>query len=270
MNFTLILDKHHIMRRILFALLCGSSVFMGCNYSASDEKSSVDTTATTTPPPVDSVAAGLAGVYHGYLPCPDCKGIITYLLLNPDRSFRLEETFFGKSDSLVLTTGKWTSDNGNVVLMEGNNARLSYQPEQNRLWQLDYQGNRISGNLGDKYQLTRQPRAESKHLQDKADAGIDFVAVGNEPFWSLEIEKGKNFIFNRPGLETPDSIAYAEPVMVNNTRQYHVQSGSTTLDLVVSPQFCSDGMSDFVYEYKVELTYNKKKYSGCGRLLSEL
>lgn len=258
------------MRRKIYHLLFCSLVVMACNNSASDTRNRADTADATKTPVIDSFALSLTGIYHGYLPCPDCEGIITYLLLNPDMSYRLEETFYKKSDSLILTTGQWKTENGKVVLIQGNSTKNSYKPEEDRLWQLDYQGNRISGNLGDKYVLMRQPKAESKHLKDKADAGIDFVAVGNEPFWSLEIDKGKNFIFNRPGLDNPDSIVYAEPVVVNNTREYHIQSGSTKLDLKIFPQFCSDGMSDFVYEYKVELEYNKKKYSGCGRLLNEL
>ena len=42
------------------------------------------------------------------------------------------------------------------------------------------------------------------------------------------------------------------------------------MDISLFPQFCSDGMSDNLYEYKVVLKYNGKKYNGCGVLLNSL
>lgn len=257
------------MRSLIYALAVCLLFFSACNNSANNDKIETDTTAAA-PVVIDSFALGLTGIYHGYLPCADCPGITTFLMLSPDMTYRLEESYNKGNDSLFLTNGNWRTENGKVVLTEGSETKNSYQPDDDKLIQLDHQGNRISGNLGDKYILVRQPKADSKHLKEKADAGIDFVANGNEPFWSLEIDKGKNFIFNRPGLDQPDSIAYAEPTIINGIREYHIQVGSRKLDLKISPQFCSDGMSDFVYEYKVVLEYNKKKYSGCGRLLNEL
>jgi uncharacterized membrane protein len=257
-----------MIRTIYYLVVCGL-FFTACNNSGSETKNESDTTNAATPV-VDSFALARAGIYQGYLPCADCRGISTFLQLKPDMTFRLEETYHKKVDSLHLTNGKWKTENGKIILQSGNETLNSYLPEGEKLWQLDYQGNRISGNLGDRYMLTRQPQVDNSHLKEKADAGIDFIANGNEPFWSLEIDKGKNIIFNQPGLENPDSIGYAEPVVNNGTREYHIQSGTKTIDVKILPQFCSDGMSDFVYEYKVELQYNKKKYSGCGRLVGSL
>jgi uncharacterized membrane protein len=242
---------------------------VACNNSASNKQLTADTT-TAKPVVVDSFALKTAGIYHGYVPCADCEGIITYLSLNPDMSYRLEETYYKKDDKVFVTTGSWKINDGKVDLLDRNEVRVNYLPDGEKLWQLDHQGNRISGNLGDKYMLTRQQKADNKHLKEKADAGIDFIAMGNEPFWSLEIDKGKTISFNKPEMKMPASVPYAEPTLTNGTREYHIQTESARLDIKVSPQFCSDGMSDFVYEYKVDLEYNKKKYSGCGRLLNEL
>lgn len=257
------------MQRISFTIVA-TVVLAACNNSASNSDSTSDTTAQSGQVVVDSAALGLSGIYYGYLPCADCKGISTFLQLKPDMTYRTEETYYGKSDSAFVTSGTWKIDNGKIALTHNGKAGNSFLPEGDKIWQLDHQGNRISGNLGDKYVLSRQPVADNKHFAEKKEAGVDFIANGNEPFWSLEIDKGKNFVFNQPGLEKPDTIAYAEATVNNGVRSYQVQDGKTTLELKITPQFCNDGMSDFVYEYRVELNYKKKRYAGCGRLLNEL
>ncbi|MGZ8549492.1 MAG: hypothetical protein ACXWV2_02475, partial [Chitinophagaceae bacterium] len=73
-----------------------------------------------------------------------------------------------------------------------------------------------------------------------------------------------------PDMKEPVSTAYAEPVISGSGREYHLQSGAKKLDITISQQFCSDGMSDFLYEYKVSLKYNGENYSGCGILLNTL
>lgn len=255
------------MRSIMYALVICTVLFSACNNSASN-KNETDS-LSQAPVLTDSLALALTGVYQGYLPCADCPGISTFLLLNEDMTYRLEETYNKGNDSLFLTRGKWKTENGKVILLDSEQIRNSYLPDGNNLVQLDYQGDRISGNLGDKYVLSRQPRADNKHLKDKIDAGIDFFANGNEPFWSLDLDKGKFLVVNRPGLDQPDTLVYVAPVNNNGVREYISGDGKSSLRVRISPQFCSDGMSDFVYEYKVELEYKKQKYSGCGRLLGE-
>ena len=72
------------------------------------------------PPPVavpagDSLAAlnGLAA-YQGELPCADCDGIRTTLVLQPDGTYRLQETYLGTADSdaSFVDVGRWLLDVG--------------------------------------------------------------------------------------------------------------------------------------------------------------
>jgi uncharacterized membrane protein len=250
-------------------LLSATSLLFACNNAANTETASKDS-AKTQAPVVDSVALRTAGIYGGYVPCADCEGILTYLSLNPDMTYKLEETYYKKDDKVVRTTSTWKMENGKVVLYDNDKIRLSFLPEENKLWQLDHEGNRISGNLGDKYVLNKQEIADKTRLKEKADAGIDFIGHGNEPFWSVEIDKGNKITFSSPNLKEPVSVPYAESVLTNNIREYHIQSEATKLDITISPQFCSDGMSDFLYEYKVTVKYNNKDFSGCGTMLSAL
>ena len=255
------------MKKIIYILFLPSLFLWACNNSASNKEQTGD---SLNPKPVfiDSVALKFAGIYGGYVPCADCEGIITNLLLNPDMTYRLEETYYKKDEKVFRSNGVWKMDEGKVFLYDSNEVRVSFLSEGEKLWQLDIEGNRISGNLGDKYVLMRKEMADKNVLKQKAGAGIDFIGHGNEPFWSLEIDKGNRIIFNKPDMKEPVSTAYTEPIVSDGTREYHIETEGVKLDIIISPQFCSDGMSDFMYEYKVDLHYKGKKYSGCGLLLN--
>jgi uncharacterized membrane protein len=257
------------MKKLATILSFYSLLLCACNNSANN-KITKDDSAKAKSVVIDSFALKATGIYGGYVPCADCEGIITYLLLKPDMTYRLEETYYKKDEKVYPTNGNWKMENGKIILYDNNEVRVSFLPDGNKLWQLDSEGNRISGNLGDKYVLNRQEMAGKERLKEKADAGIDFIGHGNEPFWGLEIDKGNKIIFNQPDMKEPVSTSYAEPIISNGVREYHIQTEATKLDITISPQFCSDGMSDFLYEYKVSLKYNGKSYSGCGILLNAL
>ena len=257
------------MKKLIHILSFYSLLLCGCNNSADNTTSTEDSVKIKTAV-VDSVALKASGIYGGFVPCADCEGIETYLLLNSDMTYRLEETYYKKDEKVFSTNGNWKMENGKIVLYANNEVRLSFLPDGNKLWQLDNEGRRISGNLGNKYVLNKQEMADKKRLKEKADAGIDFIGHGNEPFWGLEIDKGNKIIFNKPDMKEPVSMPYTEPTISDNVREYHIQTEATKLDITISPQFCSDGMSDFLYEYKVSLKFNGKSYSGCGILLNTL
>src|SRR3990170_2984316 len=253
------------MKKLICILSFYSLLLWACTNTANNNIPTDDSVKTKSVV-IDSIALKATGIYGGFVPCADCEGIITYLLLNPDMSYRLEETYYKKDEKVFRTNGSWKIDKGRIVLYDNNEIKLSYLIDGDKIWQLDSEGNRISGNLGDKYVLAKQEMADKKRLKEKADAGIDFIGHGNEPFWGLEIDKGNRIIFSKPEMKEPVSTPYAEPVISNGVREYHIQTAATRLDITISPQFCSDGMSDFLYEYKVSLKYNGKNYSGCGIL----
>jgi len=257
------------MKNLISILSFYSLLLYACNNSGNNNIPT-DDSVNVTSAGIDSLALKASGIYGGYVPCADCEGIITYLLLNPDMSYQLEETYYKKDEKVFRTNGNWKMDNGKIILYDNNEIKLSFLPDGNKIWQLDSEGNRISGNLGDKYVLNKQEMADKNGLKEKADAGIDFIGHGNEPFWGLEIDKGNKIIFNNPDLKEPVSTPYTEPIILNGIWEYHIQTEATKLDIIISPQFCSDGMSDFLYEYKVSLKYKGKDYSGCGILLNAL
>ncbi len=97
-----------------------------------------------------------AGTYSGILPCADCTGIETLLALNPDNTYRLRSTHLGRDAKVFEETGTfiWQLD-GRTVLLESPTPRL-YMVAENKLFSLDSEGKRITGNLADNYVLHLQ------------------------------------------------------------------------------------------------------------------
>lgn len=98
------------------------------------------------------------GVYKGVLPCADCDGIETTLTLNADETYVITTLYIGKSDSVYNVSGTFTWDEtGNKIKLSGvTSAPGEYQVGEGRLFQLDMDGQRISGDLADLYILAKQ------------------------------------------------------------------------------------------------------------------
>ena len=99
------------------------------------------------------------GMYKGVVPCADCEGIETLLVLNTDNTYLLRTNYLGKPDAqAVEKTGSFTwNAEGNTVILGGlENAPNQYFVGENKLIQLDMAGQRITGQLADKYILTKQ------------------------------------------------------------------------------------------------------------------
>lgn len=112
-----------------------------------------------------------AGVYMGFLPCADCEGIKTLVKLNQDLTYRKHEIYEEKSEEVFESEGKFSWDtSGNVVQLEGGNSGIPswYAVGENRLTQLDSEGNKIEGDLATTYELT------------KIESGI------TEKYWKLQ------------------------------------------------------------------------------------
>lgn len=99
-----------------------------------------------------------AGVYLGTTPCADCQGIQTSLLLRPDGTYQLATKYLGKPGELQVTHGKatWNSAGTQITLSGVTDGANQYLVAEDRLTQLDLSGQRITGDLADKYVLIRQ------------------------------------------------------------------------------------------------------------------
>lgn len=99
-----------------------------------------------------------AGTYKGVTPCADCEGIETEIVLNADLIFTLKAKYLGKGDGKIFQeAGSFVWDKtGGIISLEGLKGRPSqYKVGENRLIQLDMEGNVITGDLAEKYVLIK-------------------------------------------------------------------------------------------------------------------
>ncbi|NOT10328.1 MAG: copper resistance protein NlpE [Methylococcaceae bacterium] len=110
------------------------------------------------------------GIYYGFLPCDDCKGVKATLALNKNSSYILIRQYVGKSEREVVEKGKftWGEKNNTIILIPRNSTTSKqYFVGENKLIELDNNGNRITGKLADRYILRRkdieEPLPHSSH-----------------------------------------------------------------------------------------------------------
>jgi uncharacterized lipoprotein NlpE involved in copper resistance len=97
-------------------------------------------------------------MYKGVVPCADCEGIETTVVLNADQTYLLRTAYLGKPDAAATEkTGSFTwNTTGNTVILSGiENAPNQYFVGENQLIQLDLAGNKITGDLAAKYILAK-------------------------------------------------------------------------------------------------------------------
>lgn len=104
------------------------------------------------------------GIYYGSLPCADCVGIKTQLVLNKNNSYVMITQYLGKSEREFVEKGKytWSNQSKTIVLTPKNSsATQQYAVGENTLIQLDANGNRITGKQADRYILRRTDVTDS-------------------------------------------------------------------------------------------------------------
>ncbi len=93
-----------------------------------------------------------------------------------------------------------------------------------------------------------------------------FQCSGNEPFWSLTIHPDlKLLIFRDYSHMESHLFDYQAPLTKGNKSVFSANSvGGEMIEVVVTKETCSDGMSDQVYEYKAEISFRDQKWRGCA------
>lgn len=98
------------------------------------------------------------GTYSGVLPCADCAGIITSVTLNQNKTYVIRSSYRGKGDEVFTSEGsfEWNKEGNRIKLNNvGGEASPHYKVGENRLIQLDREGNEIQGNLSALYILQK-------------------------------------------------------------------------------------------------------------------
>lgn len=221
-------------------------------------------------------ARNLVGQFVGTVPCADCKGIEYMLTLNSDFTYIGAMRHLGKADSPVGLSGTWSFTGENKFKLSSAQAGMDqFEIGKNRLLLLNARGERITGDMAEQYILWRsgfQPAAMAAGdsggdlLKAKREAGLEFFALGTEPFWSLEMDLDQRVSFYSltDTLHSLPSMGQSK----DGALLYEVIGPRARLLISIKRETCSDGMSDREYPYSVSVTRDEKTtYQGCGILL---
>ena len=230
------------------------------------------------------------GVWIGILPCADCEGIDYTLNLKNDFTFKQKSVYKGKDEELFIDDGEWSFVSDSVILVEGLDESKMFLVDGKKLTMLDEYGNRIKSSDEHKYYLRKDTNDVSEvdkvepvnevaetnatSYDDMFINGIDFFAMGNEPFWTLEIDVEKEMRFttlydiklNIPSVERQKEQNF-------NVNIYHAKTKSGELVVTITRADCEDDMSgeQFNYTVKVEAKSSAdnefKTFEGCGQYL---
>lgn len=234
------------------------------------DTTSADTIFTTSqiiPEESGSPTSFVPGYYTGILPCNDCHSIARKILLLADHQFHLKDEFNGREAAPLETAGRWQTTNDQLQLLVNDQVFKHFAVTNKGLSELSMTG-APAPLYPDTYLSSAIIGADNIAWMEKKAAGIDFFALGNEPFWLMEIDQDKQISFLRVDSSAPTVFAYVPAVLQNGQYIYNVQKDSATMQIVIKPEFCSDGMSDNWYEFRVEARYNGVSYVGCGVRLS--
>ena len=238
------------------------------------------------------------GVWLGLLPCNDCDGIDYSLNFQNDFTFKQKFINKGKDEEFIVDEGTWVFDSDSVIELESSDYGKYFLISGKKLIMLDDYGDRFDLSLEPQYTLHKdgssiknleesnevkdvQPIKEIVEMnpslyQDKFLSGVDFIARGNEPNWTLEMDLEKNIEF-----ATIDGIKVSIPSVKGIKAQdsdvtlYRAISDAGELVITVIKDNCQDNMSGEEFTYKVHLEAknstdeNYKTFDGCGKFLSD-
>jgi uncharacterized membrane protein len=252
-------------------------IFFSCNDGSKNEKA-VSVTDTTKINDTIIVKDSLEnstvddslplGAYQGIFPCKDCDGVQQTILFNTDKTFREEQMIWSKNETPKISEGNWQIKDGKIELIQNNKPVISFIKKRDTLLAVEI--NRILISNSSNYMLTKRNLAINNPVWEKKKLeGIDFAAIGNEPFWSLDIDFEKSISFKLADWKKPVITGIEKPISNKDSTIYKLKSDTTVWTITIYSQFCNDGMSDYLYQYKVNVKYNGILYKGCGVMLSK-
>jgi len=195
-----------------------------------------------------------SGIYQFLLSAESTK--ILHTVAFYPTTYRLQEEYLNKKDSIVVTEGTWAPSQGYIWLYKDQLVRNRYTWKGDTL---QYYSPRLKKN----FSLTKLiPASNNKVWMDKKQQGVVLFAVGTEPFWSVEVNKRDSIILSMPDWTEPLRVKLSTKQKSGIGTVY--KSTSDSLQVTVYPYFCSDGMSDFTYTNKITVQYRGKTYQGCG------
>ena len=98
------------------------------------------------------------GTYEGTLPCADCAGIKTTIVLNQNNTYSKTSEYIGKENPTFDEEGKieWHDNGRDITLIPTRGEQVKYKVIEGSLIMLDTEGNEIKGGLASHYILKKR------------------------------------------------------------------------------------------------------------------
>lgn len=208
--------------------------------------------------------------FSGMTPCADCPGIEYYLHIEEDHFTELR-FYRDRNPEPFVTTGSWFLQNDTLTIYNENEEVLNtFLFSEDRLTMLDREKQQVNGDLADMYILEKNHEESSirrRHIQLRDD-GIDFIASGNEPFWSVQIDFHGELKYRTP--ETDQTVPVPELRDEDDVKILQAELDSGSMVISIKNNFCRDTMSGFLFTHTVSVQFNgEREITGCGRYLNE-
>ncbi len=211
------------------------------------------------------------GFYQGMLPCRNCEGIQRTIMFSGDDHFKMEELEWGKGAEAKKIEGTWVKDKERFILYQGDKVLSKYKLVKDSLINIENYGSHIPDSMSRQYVLFKKNTApENPSWKKRKSQGVDIIGNGNEPFWSLEIDNEKFIYFKLATLAKPVIVPIEKPSITKDSTVYSIVSeAGNPLKISISSKFCNDGVSDHLYEYKMNVWYKGQLYKGCAVILND-
>lgn len=137
-------------------------IVAGCQQKKKDATTvqESETIVITEQEPVDMHTAknslDFQGVYKGVLPTASGSGMEIEITLS-DSTYQKSVLYIEQGGNPIITKGRFMwDDSGTIITLEGEEAPNKYFVGEDRLFHLDMEGNKITGDLAEQYILNKQ------------------------------------------------------------------------------------------------------------------
>jgi len=211
------------------------------------------------------------GFYQGMLPCKNCEGIQRTILFGDNGHYKMEELNWGKGMPAKAVEGTWEKEKGRFKLYENEKPIAEYRLYKDSLINTESFGTPIPDSLSHQFVLFRKNTApENASWKKRRSEGVEILGTGGDPYWSVEVDKDKFILFKAPAFQRPVIVPIEKPLPTKDSVVYAINTDAgQLLKVCIAPGFCTDGLSDHIYEYRMTVAYKGQVYKGCAVLLDK-
>ncbi len=183
-------DVQSMKIKFVFFIIVLTLLVVSCNSSQKTKSKTLTTHKDNSMTSLD-----WSGTYQGILPCADCEGIKTQLVLNEDLTYSLKTSYLGKEENIFETIGTFAWDKSGSKITLDNTEKQVYQVGENKLFHLDKSGNRISGVLANNYIIEKETIEITNKYWKLTELNGKTVKTNKEAFIKL-LPEDKRFTGN--------------------------------------------------------------------------